>query len=164
MREIPLTRGYVTLVDDDDYEWLSQWKWYAANDRTNVYVQRAERLDNGKQRTIRMHRLILGVGKGIVVDHIDRDGLNNQRSNLRIATPQQNTWNRRKFRSNTSGFRGVAWDSSNQKWKAKININGKPTHLGLFDTPEEAAWMYDHAARIHYGEFASLNFPDEVAS
>lgn len=113
-----------------------------------------------------MHRLILGLSTNDrqIVDHRDGDGLNNRRSNLRLATAQQNQWNRPKKRrlsgrNPDSGFKGVWWHRSVNKWAAGIRVENRNIHLGSFVDPKEAARIYDDAARKHFGEFARVNFP-----
>jgi hypothetical protein len=96
---------------------------------------------------------------GFTVDHADRNSLNNQLSNLRLATRSQQGHNQRLRSTNTSGYRGVTWDKQMGKWQARIMVNGKRIHLGFYADPKEAALAYDAAAKIHYGEFAVLNFP-----
>lgn len=162
-REIPLTKGFVAIVDAEDYEWLNQWKWFAdprpSRGDKAVYAIRRKSV-NGIARTICMHRLILEEPEGMDVDHIDGDGLNNTRANLRIATHQQNLCNRGMPRSNTSGFKGVCYNNSRRRWQAGIGLNGRNIYIGRFRTPEEAARAYDAKAKEIYGEFAYLNFPE----
>src|SRR5690606_30452111 len=138
MKQIPLTKGYVALVDDEDYEWLSQWKWCAFEKGNTTYARRVT-----PQETILMHRLVLGAGRGDIVDHQDRNGLNNQRSNLRFVTSRENTLNRGMLRNNTSGYIGVVRVKSSGKWRAQINLHGTKKYIGVFDTPEDAARAYD---------------------
>jgi hypothetical protein len=145
---ISLTQGYVTLVDDDDYIWLSQWRWHYGDG----YARRNE-WRGGKSHTIRMHRLIHQTPAGMDTDHIDGDGLNNQRSNLRTATSTENMRNRRMRKDNTSGFRGVTWSKREKKWVAQIRLDGKRIHLGYYNTPEEAAEVYIRKAIELFGEF-----------
>lgn len=163
-REIPLTRGQVAIVDAADYEWISQWKWLASrgpNDRT-FYASRTVYTPDGKKLTAKMHRVILGIDDpAIWVDHIDGNGLNNTRANLRAVTPEQNFRNRRIPANNTSGFKGVSWYAAREKWGAYITFDKKRMFLGLFLTAEEAARTYDDAALQLYGEYARLNFPRE---
>lgn len=158
-KEIPLTQGKIAIVDAADYEWLNQWKWCAWKVKTHhtYYAIRTQRI-NGKNTTIRMHRLILDAKGGEQADHIDGNGLNNSRDNLRIATPLQNTHNSRRPINNTSGYKGVYWHKRTGKWMARININNKRKHLGLFTSPEEAAKAYDTAALELHGAFARTNF------
>jgi len=151
MKEITLTRGKIALVDDDDFEWLSKFRWRAYRNQCGCwYARRGE-------SSIFMHREILGEPLGVEVDHRDGDGLNNQRYNLRLATHSQNLCNRGKQRNNTSGYKGVSWFKRVGKWHARIQINGRDKHLGYFDILEEAARAYNVAALEHFGEFAKLN-------
>jgi hypothetical protein len=158
MKEIPLTQGKVALVDDEDYEWLSQWKWlYVRSTNDLGYAARSQWLGNGKYKTIFMHRAILGAQKGHKVDHWDVNGLNNQRHNLRLATDSQNTCNQRKHRDGKSHYKGVHWDKHAAKWRATIGWRGHWKHLGLFLNEEDAARAYNVGAREYHGEFARLN-------
>ena len=159
MKEITLTQRKIALVDDCDYEWLSQRNWAAFKDRNIWYAMTNIRDATGHFRSITMHRLILGATKGMKVDHRDGNGLNNQRHNLRAATNHQNLCNRGAPSNNTSGFKGVSWHKRRNKWQANIGINYKKKYLGLFDSAIDAACAYDAAARELHGEFAKLNFP-----
>src|SRR5689334_17780885 len=127
---IKLTQGKIALVDDEDFDFLNKWKWHAnSNGRKNIFY--AKRLDSNK--IVSMHRVILSItDPKIIVDHKDGDGLNNQRSNLRIATPSQNNANRRPMGS--SKYLGVYYHKSSKKWKAQIGKNGTNTSLGYFET------------------------------
>lgn len=155
MKEIPITKGYVALIEDESYELVSQFKWHAAEDLRTVYAATRVKKD-GKRVTVKMHRLIMGnpLGK---VDHINGNGLDNRISNLRVATDSQNACNRRTPTHNKSGFKGVWWHKRYQHWQASISVNGKRKHLGVFDTKEDAARAYNEAAKQHHGEFACLN-------
>lgn len=160
MKEIPLTKGYVALVDDEDYDDLMRWKWSAKEAKNTVYAMRKYRKD-GKQITITMHRQLMGAPKGMEVDHIDRDGLNNQRSNLRLATHRQNAYNATP-QKNKYGYRGICLHKPSGLYQAQITAKGRFISLGYHKTPEDAARAYDAAAREHHGEFATLNFPEAV--
>jgi hypothetical protein len=140
-------------VDDSDYEALSAFKWSASKPHNVVYVVRGVTVD-GKQTTIRMHQQILG--DAIAVDHIDGDGLNNQRANLRKCTDQQNGQNRRKTHGR-SKFKGVSWHKGTRKWRATIVADGRQRALGYFDCEGCAAIAYDRAAKRSFGEFACPN-------
>ena len=157
MKEIQLTQGKVALVDDEDFEYLNQWKWFANNMKGNFYAVRAITVSKCKQKSISMHRLIMKPEKENVIDHLDGNSLNNQKNNLRICTHAENMRNSKIYSNNTSGFKGVYWHKQTAKWMAYIRINNKQLHLGLFIDPKEAARAYNAAAIKHHGEFANLN-------
>ena len=154
--ELPLTQGKVALIDDCDVE-QAEYKWCALKNGHTFYVVRCEWLIKNKQKTISLHREILKPGPGLQVDHVDGNGLNNRRSNLRIATGGENSRNQRLAKNNISGYKGVRWEAN--KWRARIMLNDKLKHLGYFTDPIEAAKAYDKAAVELFGEFARLNFP-----
>lgn len=157
MKLIPLTRGLLTKVDDDKYGLLMQWKWYAGKNPSDgkFYAMRQERGADGKQHTVRMHRFLLNAAQGVQGDHWDRDTLNNQMANLRLATHTQNLHNQGKRKNNRSGFRGVFRVESG-KYAAQIKVNGHSHHLGRFATPAEAHAAYVAAAVLYRGEFAGV--------
>ena len=139
MKEIPLTQGKVALVDDIDYEFLNQCKWCANKQRNTFYAQRATRKPDGKWTTISMHQALAErLGFKHQADHINRNGLDNQRHNLRDATTKQNNENAGLRSDNTSGYKGVSCHKDGSKWRARIFHNGKDKHLGLFDKLEDA--------------------------
>jgi hypothetical protein len=147
-------------VDNSDYRRVSRYKWCAHRHRGNWYARRGVRI-GGRVKGIKMHRFILKITKrSLVVDHKDLDGLNNQRSNLRICTNGQNALNRRKQLGKfSSKYKGVSKrENSDNKWRATINVCGKRIRLGTFTTDIEAAKAYDTAATRYHGEFAKLNF------
>ena len=153
MKIIPLTRGFEAIVDDADYLWLSKYTWHARPHRNTVYAQ-TNLADGDGFRTCQMHRLIMGEPEG-QVDHEDLDGLNNVRSNIRLATPSQNMCNKGIQRNNSSGYKGVGRHAG--KWRARIAINGKCIHIGYFETAALAAHAYDVRARDLHGKFARTN-------
>jgi hypothetical protein len=161
MKFIDLTRGQRVSVDDEDYNHLALWKWYAFPAKQTFYAARTVHLPNGKTRTVLMHRVIMGLYENKAkVDHIDRIGLNNQRYNLRIVDNKQNARNNRGY--SISGYKGVCSVKTGEgKFKAQITVNYKTKYLGTFLSAQAAAQAYDKAARKHFGEFACLNFPEE---
>lgn len=167
MQEIKLggkkAAGRVVRVDDADYDLLIQHPWHVGETlraphkrldgpyaKTCVVTPGAER----PKETIMMHQMILGV-KG--VDHIDHDGLNNQRYNLRPANTAENSYNQRPQLGSSSRFKGVTWHKKCRKWQAVIKVSGRHVYLGLFESEEEAAAAYDIAAYDAYGDRAYLN-------
>ncbi len=154
-RSIPVTRGLTTLVDDEDYTWLSQYTWHCTH---NGYAASRIHL-NGGYPYLYMHRLILGARPGQFVDHINGDKLYNTRANLRFVTREQNGWNR-KIGPNISGYKGVTWHDHHGKWQARIFPHRRQIFLGYYDDPVEAALAYDAAAELHFGEYARKNFPE----
>ena len=159
MIEIPLTKGYIAVVDDVDAD-LAQYKWQAIEKKNGVYASR-----RGKNReagmSIGMHRTIGAriVERGLIrsddVDHKDGNGLNNVRTNLRVCSHTQNLQNRKLNKNNKIGFKGVSIIKSKRNpYKASINVNGKAIRLGCFPTPELAHKAYCEAAKEYFGEFA----------
>lgn len=147
----------VTLVDDEDFEYLNQWKWVAQDNKCTFYAKRTSYADK-KKVSIWMHRLILGItDKGVLSDHKDRDGLNNQKSNLRKATRSQNNANTNPKKNGTSKYIGVSFHKHSKKWHAAIQCNKKLTNLGYHIYEIDAAKAYNEAAKILHGEFANLN-------
>lgn len=153
MQKIPLTQNQYAVVDDDDYEFLSKKNWSAQwSPFTESYYAVSE--ENGKR--IHMHAIVNKTPLGMQTDHVDRNTLNNCKSNLRSVTASQNNMNKDKQKNNTSGFKGVVKHGNN--WRARIKINKKLYSLGTFKTPEEAAQAYDDAAKKYFKDFAILNF------
>lgn len=166
MKTVPLcgknARGRVALVSDEDYDLVIPFRWFVEERQRSgrvhgPYAQTKAWL-NGEYRPLKMHILITGWP---LVDHIDHDGLNNQRANLRPATPAQSQQNTRSRLVSTSRFKGVCWNSGRSAWLAQIGINGRNVYLGLFSDEVEAARRYDAEAYQAFGEFAVLNFPED---
>lgn len=153
-RRIPLAGGLIALVDEADYERVvAAGTWCATRQATVNYAQRSV-YRNGARTSQMLHTFITGWP---MVDHKNGDGLDNRRENLRQSTPTLNMANRRRPRTNTSGFKGVDWIEDRKKWRARIRLNGRNRHLGYFLSAEAAADAYDAAAVAQWGEFALLN-------
>lgn len=157
MKKIKLTKGKYALVDNDDFEFLNQWKW-----QFNVkgYAERTEKKKGKKKRYYSMHRVLLAVTRGYEVDHINGNGIDNRRKNLRVCTHRENIRNQKLSRASTTGYKGVSVDKS--RFRAYLSIRGsdgksKQYHLGNFKTAEEAAVAYNNEAVKRFGEFANVN-------
>ena len=155
-REILLGNGEICLVDDDDYESVSRFHWSAMKGFSTTYAFRKERV-SGIIRTVYLHRALMNPDARQKVDHINGNGLDNRRANLRCCTNQQNVINRRKKQKARSRFKGVTWHEKGQKWRARIMIDRQEISLGLFATEADAAVAYNAAAKAAWGEYACLN-------
>ena len=151
MKEIPLTRGRVAIVDDEHYWWLTKWKWYYGS---NGY---AVRNAPGKRHKY-MHCVIMDTPPGMDTDHINGDRLDNRRSNLRVCTRAQNTHNQKVSKANSSGYKGVHWHKHDKRWRTQIKTGGKKIYLGNFHSKEYAALAYNRGALQYHGAFANLNY------
>ena len=160
MKRIPLTQGLYVLVDDEDFEYLNQWNWYAHKQGNTYYAKRTTGKDY-KVIIVHMHRVISNVPTNKIVDHVDGNGLNNQKDNLRVCNKAQNGMNRPKQNNNTSGYKGVGWDKSRNKWKAQITLDGKNRLIGRFENLQDAARAYNNEAVKLHGEFAHLNILED---
>ena len=149
------------LVDDEDYNRITEYVWNLNKWGDTFYAIRTNHdKNNGLPSTVRMHRSAIFAPAGKSVDHIDRNGLNNQKENLRLCSVSQNQMNTKLRRDNKSGYRGVYWRTKSNKWNASITINGKQKTIGEYFCLIRAAKAYDDKAREHFGEFASLNFKE----
>lgn len=160
MKEIQLTQGKVALVDDEDYERINQFKWYANKNSKDVFYACTGIWINGKINIYKMHWFIDGK---IWKDHKDRNGLNNQKDNLRQCNNSNNQMNKIKSVNKSSIYKGVSFIKRINKWEVKIQINGKPKLVGRYYDEIIAAKKYDEMAIINHGEFARLNFPTQCA-
>lgn len=158
MKTIKSSNGQDIILDDEDFERLKNFHW---NITCDGYVRNSKylRKQNGKDKykhTL-MHKLILLVPDGFFIDHKNGNKLDNRKGNLRICTNSQNQMNRRKGSGFSSRYKGVHWHKKHSKWIVQIRVNGKPTHVGCFDSEKHAALAYNKSAIKHYGEFALLN-------
>lgn len=168
MNEIPLTQGKVALVDDVDYEELAKHKWCASasrSGRNEYYALRKEHI-NTRWQTLLMHRVVWTrhhgpIPEGKEIDHINGDGLDNRKTNMRLCTHANNMANYRKKKAHSSHFKGVSWQKDCHRWKAHIKKDGGKTYLGCYISEEDAARAYDTKAKELFGEFANLNFKGE---
>ena len=161
MIEIPLTQGKVALIDDEDWDLVSGYKWHASKVLNTYYARTRVKRADGSKTFLYMHRLLLGlVGRKVKADHRDGDGLNNRRENLRSCSHAENLRNRGAQVNNISGLKGVSWHKQSGKWDASIRVNGKGKHLGLFTTKEAAHAAYCRAAAELHGEFANYGSPN----
>lgn len=161
---IPLSQGKAAVIDDGDASLVSGYRWYAVRGHETWYAQ-AHTYRGGRQQTVILHRLLMSPPIDKFVDHRDGDGLTNSRSNLRLATNQQNQFNQHTKRG-SSRFKGVRFcpRHTNRPWEARICVDRRQRSLGSYAAEEEAAHAYDAAARAIHGEFARLNFPDDPAT
>lgn len=165
MIEIKLTKGKIAIVDDEDYELVSQYKWYPKKHRNTYYAMANGKYIKGeRQNPIFMHQLVFPSTDGHIIDHINRNGLDNRQENLRFCTNKENTRNRVGQINASSCYKGVDWKKSNKKWRARIRVNDKEFHLGCFVKEEDAAQAYDEAAIKYFGEFAYLNFGENYGA
>lgn len=149
--EIVLSNGERVMIDDEDAERVRARRWHRS---VRGYVC-------GNTGKPLLHRFLMSANPGEQIDHINRNLSDCRKANLRRASPSQNGANRGLNKNNTSGYRGVSWDKSRKRWMAKIEVDRRQVHLGRFEIRELAALAYDAAAKRYFGEFASLNFPNE---
>lgn len=156
--QIPLGKDQFALVDDDDFDRLRSTRWFLSGSGYAVgFVQQ-----DGRFKLVYMHRLILGAEPDALADHINADKLDNRRSNLRLATPEQNGQNKRLNSLSETQLKGVGWHKRRRKYHARIQLLGMRYHLGYFEDAESAALAYDAAAKALFGEYAHVNFPDRA--
>lgn len=148
------------LVDDEDFERLNKLKWFIqTGDKTNYAIRNIPMVNYKRGGTMLMHREIMQTPKGMEIDHKDGNGLNNQKSNLRNCTGQQNAANKRIGIVNKSGYLGVSWDKERKLWRATTSFGDKQVWVGRYSDIIQAAKARDLKAKELFGEFAALNFP-----
>ena len=153
MKEIYLANNKgIILVDDENYEWLNQYKWTLNAKYANTKIK-----INNKRKSKYIHRLIMNEPENMQIDHIDGNGLNNQKNNLRIVTQSQNQMNKISAKNSSSQYKGVCFVKSRNKWLSSICINKRNYNLGNFKNEEDAARAYNEAAQKYFGEYAHLN-------
>ena len=158
-KKICLTHGKLAIVDVEDFDWLSQWHWFY---KPGGYAVRNQYLGTTgtpkvkRYKRIYMSREILKAPVGLVVDHINHDTLDNRKVNLRLATHRENSINS-SIRKHSSRYKGVSWKKQYKKWASNIVVYKKQISLGYFDNEEEAAKIYNEAAKKYFGEFAFVN-------
>jgi len=159
MKEIKLTQGLIAFVDDDDFERLNSFKWFAHKSGNAYYAETIISVGYKKQDVLKMHRLVMNLGRcEMVVDHKDMNGLNNTKENLRVCTRSQNAMNKKSQTGSFSKYKGVSYHKRNKKFQAEITINSKKKHIGYYHKDVDAAIAYDNKAIEFFGEFAVLNF------
>jgi len=158
IRKIPLTRGKFALVDAEDYYRLARYKWCSSTCGAKTFYA----LANWNRKRVMIHRVIMDAPDHLFVDHIDHNGLNNTKANLRLCTLAQNMRNTRPIKGTSSKYKGVSWNKDAKKWRTVIRLNTKSQHIGHFENEIDAAKAYDKKAAELFGEFAHLNFPPSV--
>ena len=157
MREIELTQGKIALIDDEDFDDLKRFKWQANKAGNAFYATRTVRFGACNKFHLQMHKAILEAPDGMDIDHINHNGLDNRKENLRVCSHAQNCQNQKLHRNSMSGHKGVTWNKRDENWRARIMINGIAKHLGIHVSKEEAAQAYNRAAIKLHGEFALTN-------
>ena len=149
---------HVVLVDDEDFDESNKFKWSVIKSRNTFYAIRIVN-NNGNPTMVYLHRQIMNkhLQKGLIIDHINHNGLDNRKCNLRIVTVQQNQQNSTSRKNSTSKYLGVSFYKKSLKWNAKIWINNKNLHLGYYVNENDAAQAYNKAALKHFGKYANLN-------
>lgn len=157
VKEIELTKGQIAIIDNEDFDLVSQFKWRAQQNHNTWYAVSSH--DPNQY----MHRMILSCPRGSIVDHINKDGLDNRRCNLRIASLAENRFNARLSKNNTSGFTGVCFEKRTGKWVASVSTRAfgenRRIHIGMFWSKEEAASARDAFLLEKLGVSVGLNFP-----
>jgi len=159
MKLIPLTQGKFAMVDDEDHEFLSTWKWMAAQNKVGRFYARRASYESGKQKIIFMHRLINKTPQGNLTDHINGNSLDNRKANLRTCSNSENISNRGPTKNNAYGVKGIRFNQRTQKWDAQIGKDYKKYRSNGHTSADKAARAYDEMATLLHGNFAKLNYP-----
>lgn len=155
MKQIMLTQDKIAIIDDDDFERLNHYKWHAWWSGYGWYVKRSNKNHHINRESTLIHREIMNAPKNVQVDHINGDGLDNRKENLRFVTNQQNAFNKKSaHKNNKLGIKGVCWNKERKKFEAQIMLNYKRIHLGRFNVLGDADSAYRKAEEKHFGEFA----------
>lgn len=157
--EIGLTKGQVAIVDDEDFPELNLLSWYAFEGPRTFYAGHGFRDEEKRQKRVSMHRKLMGSKDGFVIDHINRNGLDNRGENLRWVSPLENSYNKGPMLGKSSVYKGVSYHKRDEVWVSRIRVNGYLSHLGNFQDELTAAAVYDIAATKYFGEYAYRNFP-----
>lgn len=160
-RKVPLKNGLYAIIDEDDYKFISYFRWSIRECPHTTYAFCNIRDQDMKWTTCSMHRFIMSSPKGLIIDHINHDGLDNRKDNLRICSAAENVRNSRGKRIRKHKYKGIRWNKGSNKWESKIVFNRKEIYLGGFDSPELAAKAYNSGATKYHGEFACLNIIEE---
>lgn len=162
MKKIPLTQGKFALVDDENYDWLMQYKWCAQKRRNTFYAATTIKLGKNQWTSLRMHQLIINqkLNKNEEIHHINGNGLDNCAHNLEILTRSHHRAMDKKQINTTSKYKGVCFNKRNNKWKSEITVNLKKINIGTFISEIDAARAYDKFAIKYFQQYARLNFPD----
>jgi hypothetical protein len=164
MKLLPLTKNKFALVDDDDYYWLSQWNWFAVEIKNTWYARRSRKkgvLRSNEKYEIYLHRIVMRCNEldnTLVIDHLDKNGLNNQKENLRLCTKSENNKHTSSHKNSSSQYLGVSYDKNRNKWTASLMNNGVRILFKRYNTEIEAAQAYDITAKTQFGVYANLNF------
>jgi len=152
---IPLTRGHSAIIDAVDVDLVRKINWWASSSKSTSYARGIQQAvpGEGKGEYVYLHRIIISAPDGVHVDHINHDGLDNRRDNLRLCNVSENIMNAQKRSDNKSGFKGVSWEKIGRKWRAQIRSRGKKIHLGSFDSPEDAHQAYSRASQEMHGVY-----------
>ena len=156
MKRIKLTKGQWAIVDDGDFEWINGYKWCAVKGGETYYAVRGEER-GGIQRKFSMHRQIMEAPQGLEIDHVNHNGLDNRRGNMRLCTRGQHVRRCRPIKNKSSKYKGVRWDKDINKWRAGITLHNKSIHIGVYEDEKEAAGAYNERAKWLFGVFAWLN-------